>query len=309
MSGVITRKNRQPHSNRRRYRRGARGLTRRVSARLTRRGLTRRVGFFGGDYEVPIRPPGKKTTFEEIQRFITQLFDNIPVCFVSGAFVFSDDNDELYNFLNGTQKSRLFGPFQSHLSFKNKPSKNQSDKVDKFNLYETYYGNPLYTINCKTDNNDIDWTYIVKKCINSENSENSENADITRDVRIIKWYRFNGDDTKKYIYFKLEDYPTVSWDHIKQAYRTYVLKTPNESICKSFRENCKHSQELQGKPIEYGDNKCMTDTERIQVFDSKENGINIEYDINKEKYGRKGDEYYVDEGMKTKLLTDVVNAS
>ena len=322
MSGAITRKNnlgvrRRTHKRSRSNR--SRGLLskkrgfvgRRLSRRLTgRKGRRLRGGFMGvvggggaglsrrlrGGFVGGVDTPNDKTgllpelqittTLEETQKFIETLFSKISVCFVSGAFVFSDNSGNLSKFLFGTNHVQRGRWTSSHRSLKSNDDKS---------IYETYYHKILYTINCKKTGIKIT-DYDKDKCMLNDNDEPDN---VKRDIRIIKWYPFNGkEDKKQYIYFKLEDWPTWDLGHITQAGSTYVLGNPNKSDCKSFREDCdkpkttktpKKTTKTQKK-----DKYCMSHEEKKEVFGDKY--------ANKETYGRQGDEYYVDEETTKKIL-------
>ena len=71
-------------------------------------------------------------------------------------------------------------------------------------MYENKFTNPII-IKCKCPLSDDEFSQ--------------------RTFEIVKWYQFVGIDNKIYIYFKLEDHPTLCWAHLGEAYKSYVEKT------------------------------------------------------------------------------------
>jgi len=187
-------------------------------------------------------------------------------CFVSGAFVVADPNRKLYNLLRSGAGSsahlNLPGITASHraltkvnpLSQKSTSTQSSNLSIDK-RMYENKFTNPII---------------ITCKCPLSTN-EFSE-----RTFEIVKWYQFLGIDNKIYIYFKLEDHPTLCWAHLGEAYKSYVEKKPNVSCVPARREDCKSNCI-----------KSLREPDTIIIKD------NAPITIDSAPYGRVGDEMYI----------------
>lgn len=228
-------------------------------------------------------------------------------CFVSGAFVVADPNRELYNLLRpGAGSSahlNLPGITASHraLSKINPTPLAQNKTFAQSNLPLTTAGD--IHIDKKMYENKFKNSIIIKcKCPLSPDEISK------RDFKIVKWYQFVGIDNKIYIYFKLEDHPTLCWAHTREAIKTYTLKKGNKSCVMARREDCKKdcskpksksSSKLTAVPDTAVNDTAVNDTEQDQncckpldepkriIID--DNVINID----SAPYGRVGNEMYI----------------
>jgi hypothetical protein len=223
-------------------------------------------------------------------------------CFVSGAFVVADPNGKLYNLLRpGAGSSahlNLPGITASHRALsKINPNPLAQNKtfaqsnlslttagdihIDK-KMYENKFKNSI-TIKCKCPLSPVDFS--------------------ERTFEIVKWYQFVGIDNKIYIYFKLEDHPTLCWAHTREAIKTYTLKKGNKSCVMARREDCKKDcskpkskssskltavRDTAVQDTEQDQNCCkpLDEPKRIIINDNVTN-------IDSAPYGRVGNEMYI----------------
>ena len=228
-------------------------------------------------------------------------------CFVSGAFVVADPNGKLYNLLRpGAGSSahlNLPGITASHraLSKINPNPLAQNKTFAQSNLSLTTAGD--IHIDKRMYENKFKNSITIKcKCPLSPD-EISE-----RTFEIVKWYQFVGIDNKIYIYFKLEDHPTLCWAHTREAIKTYTLKKGNKSCVMARREDCKKDcskpkskssskltvvrdttvQDTAVRDTEQDQNCCkpLDEPKRIIINDNVTN-------IDSAPYGRVGNEMYI----------------
>jgi hypothetical protein len=112
--------------------------------------------------------------------------------------------------------------------------------------------------------------------------------DITRPVRNLKWYPFTEND-KKFIYLKLEDYPTFTLGHFLDAFKRYG-KGKAATCIKSRREDC----ELDKAGCRFGSANPFESPEYI-IFGGEKHEI-------KETYTREGDEFFIPLELNNYLL-------
>ena len=232
-----------------------------------------------------------QTTISDIRSFITRLYKYIhPICFVSGAFVFQDTSSSLFDFLSNTPHQPL-GFFTSHDLLLKNSKNNNTDAESRLligSMYETSYDDKtITTISCNTCGDTCE-------------------TPVQREIRIIKWYRFVGNDKGLYIYIKLESSKTFSIQHIANMLSKNVLGKPNVTECKSFREDCIRVSSSNAKSVNSTSDKyCMSgDTRSILL-----NNAQYEEQYGSEKgpkYGRVGDEYYLGEIPKNYILHEIV---
>lgn len=162
-----------------------------------------------------------------LREYIKNLYNYLGerYCFTSGGFIIGDTNNVLSNLLKFCKDVRLRF-MGSHKSLLNQSVEVQEvaaeEEIEVFSVrnyvYETYMpGDLSYMMSCN--------------CLNGEH-------DTSRPVTNVKWYQFIGKDHKLYIFLKLEDFPTKTWNHFTQGFSTYVLGKLNESCREARRENC-----------------------------------------------------------------------
>lgn len=163
-------------------------------------------------YAIYIRDsmPANNTVTKYIQDIYQYLGDKY--CFLSGAFVIEDTNQNLFNLLNSNPKTHLFESLGSHLLYNQHKLK---PKDAEYYLYETKLGKTIQ-ISCKCEDNTID----------------------SREFRSIKWYKFS-ENNKHFIYLKVESAPTISLQHGYEAFKTYALRKSTKSCREPRREDCK----------------------------------------------------------------------
>ena len=227
-------------------------------------------------YKSTLTKTSKKTIKQDIKNVsdinFAKYIENIAkylgdkYCFVSGAFVVADPNHKLYDLLRSGAGSsaHLNLPLitASHraltkvnpLSQKSTSTQSSNLSIDK-RMYENKFTNPII-IKCKCPLSDDEFSQ--------------------RTFEIVKWYQFLGIDNNIYIYFKLEDHPTLCWAHLGEAYKSYVEKKPNTSCVPARREDCK------SKCI-----KSLREPDTIIINDS------APITIDTAPYGRVGDEMYI----------------
>ena len=225
-------------------------------------------------------------------------------CFVSGAFVVADPNRKLYYLLRpGAGSSahlNLPGITASHraLSKINPNPLAQNKTFTQSNLSLTTAGD-IHIDKKMYENKFKDSITIKCKCPLSPH-EFSE-----RTFEIVKWYQFVGIDNKIYIYFKLEDHPTLCWAHTREAIKTYALKKGNKSCVMARREDCKKDcsklttvRDTAVRDTEQDQNCCkpLDEPKRIIIDD---NGT----DIDSAPYGRVGNEMYIPSIVSDLLIT------
>ena len=163
-------------------------------------------------------------TSNSLSKYIDNLYKYLGkgYCFTKGTFIIGDNSSNLYSLLkndidrnNKLTINELGALLSSHLSLRN-----QSIEIEKSNVEK---------IDSKMYEN-----HIYKKKISCLCNDNiAENIS----VRNVKWYQFLGKDTNKYIFFKLEGYPTVSPKHGVRAIKHYFSR-PTKSCVDNRREDC-----------------------------------------------------------------------
>jgi hypothetical protein len=215
---------------------------------------------------------------EKLRDYIENLYHhlNSNECFVSGAFVIADSNKTLYELLLSCITLNLTDlKLESHTAFKTGKHKTKNEKQP---IYENWMlGDLTYMMECKCNGGD--------------------NKSATRPARNVKWYQFTGIDNLKYIYMKLEDWPTLHPMHLGQAMLRYVLSKPNESCVQPRREDCKRAER------EFHHESHHESTRLIRRESAED--CHIDRDKNKTEYGRVGDEYFVDQKLNNTILSEI----
>jgi len=204
-----------------------------------------------------------------INIYLSHLYDYLGYndCFLSGAFVIDDKDNNLFNLLYSEKKNDLSW-FPSHTTFLNKEN---SDP--EFKLYETVLDtNHQLECNCPDG--------------------------IDRDKRIIesiKWYKFV-QRGKSFIYLKPETHQTKSVSHAVDAWKRYIQGKSNESCRISRREDC-HKEGCKmdnnsNKTFTYTDkNKNKTETIKVvETYDRKGDEVFIPLIINNYILSKKNDQ-------------------
>ena len=162
------------------------------------------------------------------KRKIIKYFDNLfkflnKYCFIKGAFVIADDNEQLFELLKYVDYINLTNHnLETHIKYKDK-----TEDLKEIDLTPEYI-----TSNCKAE----------------------ENCKRVRQFHSFKWYRFNNNKGDKFIFVKPEREPTFSKEHVANAVNRYLLSTGKETDCVYHRredcdidKNCDH----EGKPLPY----------------------------------------------------------
>ncbi len=152
-------------------------------------------------------PPHKQM----LRGYIANLYDIMSKhggCFYSGTFVIDDINGGLKEILKNSKDKDLGKVLHSHTGFG--PNK---DTVCKSGICEVHF----------TDKK------LEFKCPNAK----------PREKENIKWYIFNNTENvgspenprDRFVFFKIEDYTTISYKHILEAYNRYIRgKNTNDWI-------------------------------------------------------------------------------
>lgn len=204
-----------------------------------------------------------KNYIENIYKFLGDKY-----CFVSGAFVIEDDQQDLLALLQSVKNYslKLLGTSLMYSHTKYKLSGQQ--------IYEIHFSDKYnFILNCRCT---------------------SVDDHISRPVRNIKWYPFNTSD-KKYIYLKLENYPTKTLGHLLEAKDRYG-KGKKQQCVKSRREDCDKEKE-DGEQCRYRSadpNKPFESYETILIEGVTHNAL--------ETYVRKGDEEFIPQVLNDYLI-------
>lgn len=201
----------------------------------------------------------------QVTKYIHNLYQYLgdKYCFLSGAFVIEDTNQNLFNFLYSNPKKPL-KILSSHLKYN---QHKQYPKDDHYYLYETVFEKPTQIdCNCEIDNT-----------IES------------RQFRSMKWYKFV-ENNKHFLYLKIEDYPTVSGAHLMNAIQRYKLHKSNVSCREPRREDC-----------EKGGTVCKYTQQQGPNYDKFIFNTSNERVIN-ETYTRKGDEMFIPNDINEYIL-------
>ena len=219
-----------------------------------------------------------------IQKYVKRLFKYLgdDYCFVSGAFVIDDQDNKLFEMLQGAKKTRP--PMESHTSFKNPPYHRETG--DEYNMYETLFTNP-----------------IEVSCTCPSTVDDQRQADQTKIFKIIKWYKFiNIDGDHSFIYMKPESEPTISMSHLLGAANRYGRGITNTSCRDARREDC------------IRDNNCqLTQTpEALAQTGLIKNYTNIiKQDESTEEiietYTRVGDELFIPQTISNHIILSLQN--
>lgn len=210
--------------------------------------------------------------FKNIYKFLGEKY-----CFISGAFVIEDNLENLLNLLKSVHNHSLKILGLTFAYTHNKYNKNNMETLNEIHIDDKKYD------------------FVVKcKCLNS-----SEENLVERIIRNIKWYKFT-QNQNKYIYVKLEDYPTFSLEHKKQAKQRYGIG--KEATCLlTRREDCdKDEGKSSGEGCRYNKkisteiNKPFETPEKIIIDDSI-------YTIT-ETYKRQGDEVFIPQVLNDYLM-------
>ena len=144
-----------------------------------------------------------KNYIENIMKFLGRKY-----CFINGAFVIEDNDDNLHELLFSVKNNILSKSIQSHTKYKS--------KYDK--MYEIHMSDNEINIKCFCDEHYISFA--------------------ERKIHNIKWYSFT-ENSNKFIYLKLESSAkTKSLSHIANATSRYILKNSNTSCVIPRREDC-----------------------------------------------------------------------
>jgi hypothetical protein len=216
---------------------------------------------------------------EKLRAYIENLYHHLnetpDKCFVSGAFVIADSNKTLHELLLSCITLNLTAlKLESHAAFKTGKHKNNKDQK----IYENWMlGNLTYMMECKC---------------------NGQGEGTQRPARNVKWYQFTGLDGNSYIYMKLEDWPTLHPMHLGQAVLRYVLKKPNESCVQPRREDCKRTKRE-------SHHESHHESTRLISGESAEACHIDSTNTDEPAYGRVGDEYFVEQDLNTKILSEI----
>jgi hypothetical protein len=213
---------------------------------------------------------------KKLRAYIENLYHhlNSNECFVSGAFVIADSNETLHELLLSCITLNLTAlNLESHTAFKT--GKHKNNKTQK--IYENWMlGDLTYMMQCNCGHN--------------------KNA--TRPARNVKWYQFTGIDNLKYIYMKLEDWPTLHPNHLGQAVLRYFLSKPNESCVQPRREDCKHAKRESHHESHHESTRLIPDESAEACHIDSTN-------TDKPAYGRVGDEYFVEQDLNNTILSTI----
>ena len=195
------------------------------------------------------------TANNQVTKYIQGLYQYLgdKYCFLSGAFVIDDTNQNLFNLLYSNPKKHLFESLGSHLLYNQHKLK---PKDTEYYLYETKFEKPIQ-ISCKC--------------------EDEDNTIDSREFRSMKWYKFS-ENNRHFIYLKIESAPTISLQHGYEAFKTYALHKSNKSCREPRREDCK--------------TKCLYTSDTAPNYDKIIYNTSDEREIN-ETYTRKGDEMFI----------------
>ena len=206
-----------------------------------------------------------KNYIENIYKFLGDKY-----CFVSGAFVIEDDQQDLLELLQSVKNYslKLLGTkvIYTHTKYK-APGQNMSE----IHFSDKY----KFKLSCKcTDLNEY----------------------ISRPVRNIKWYPFTT-NRKNYIYLKLETHGTKTLGHVIEARVRYGPGKKIECV-KSRREDCDREKES-GEQCRYklaDPNKPFESPETIIIEGERHNAL--------ETYTRKGDEEFIPQALNDYLIAN-----
>ena len=247
-----------------------------------------------------IAPDNKKIASDDenkmnIKKYIEFLYNYLgeKFCFTSGAFVIHDKNANLYHLLKTGVSYNLTYHNKDKTHNKLKIRSRTKHDEESHNVDDAMYENWMCTNNkcCKNKEDEEDELTFLMKCNCPDKDKNS-----SRPARNVKWYQFLGTDNEKYIFMKLESWPTPHIQHTKEAIMTYVFRKPNKSCVKSRREDCgKHCS------IKKDSNKIKEYQFDAFTIDGS-SPAPIE-----EKYGRIGDEMFIPEEINEFILTNIKN--
>lgn len=203
---------------------------------------------------------------QEIIKYIILLYKFLgkKYCFTYGSFVIEDNNSKLYNLLFDYRDVDLsFYKLESHTKFKEPDEK----------MYEINFPFKKYNFSIS--------------CICDDGKEEK------RIIQNLKFYNFNQNNSK-FVYIKLEDYPTKSLLHAKKAILRYIIGKENKSCKLVRREDCKKNNSCINKdtPNPLFIDNVTTDEYKKKTTYEKINIDNIICDIT-DKHERVGDEIFV----------------
>jgi hypothetical protein len=264
-----------------------------------------------------------KKYIEKIYKFLGDKY-----CFVSGAFVIEDADKKLLSLLKPSIDFNISKAFTHLYRYFNAPMPAILTDIVKTpmethaiylsakqHMYETHMlKENAIRITCKCPSNtpveketeeteeiintiveDLPWIeedYVLEDEEDYE-LEGGTNGIESRPVHNIKWYPFKQNNTN-YIYLKLEDFPTLTRGHFKDAFKRYIKgKVP--TCIKSRREDCEKDK---FEPCRHKSPENPFESPSSFKIDEKEYLI-------LETYERKGDEFFIPAELNDYLLENI----
>ena len=169
------------------------------------------------------------------------------VCFLQGAFVFADENGDLFKSLlhkcRYNYRRKLVGiTHDTFINPKQFDYRNKSSKLDQVFLrkQKVYYPNAvnlniyMYEVDMQDENkNLLEYNYACDEKCQEDDSDKSKCPDeIKQTKKIVLMYPFQvhaylpearGKVTKRYLYVKLEDSHAISGEHAVSATSAYIV--------------------------------------------------------------------------------------
>ena len=227
-----------------------------------------------------------------IKKYIEFLYNYLgaKLCFTSGAFVIGDAHARLYAFLLKGVSYDLTDHHKDKTHIRLKLRSRRELKEGEYGIDNNMYENWMCTNNKCCKNKEDKLTFIMKcKCPDEDKYS-------SRPARNVKWYQFLGTDFKKYIYIKLENWPTPHSEHTKEAILRYGLGISNKSCVKSRREDCGKNCAIKKNP------------DKIKDYQFDAFTINGGHPVPIiEEYGRIGDEMFVPNKINDFILINIEN--